>query len=486
MKKKVLSVLLIGIMVIMSFTACKGNKTAENEETVSEPTSTATSETGSDSTSETTVPNEFSTSPEQAEAYSAYAETLKEKYEGETLNVVSVSDPWVESMMEVATEFEDLTGATINFSTLGYDAAYSKETLIGSQSSDEADLFVYDIPWIGALGDYLLPIDDFINKNAAMMDYEDFFSAAREASAWNDQVLGVPFAPYYIMLTYNTKMFKEAGVEVPTDFDELKSAAAVLTTDSVAGIALNNQSGTCVGQAYFEYIYNMGGKPFESVYPGSEDYYADMTPLINSKESLEVVKFFKDMLQYEGDGALNMAWNERFSSFASGKAAIMIPWITDITPLDDPEQSLITDSYATAPTVMAEGIEQHTPIGGYSLGVSKFSKNQDLAKDFLAWFTTPQTSYKFATTGGLPARYSLINDEALAAEYPYYMTMQQIVDTAFVAFRPQIPESFEIMDTVGSYIGKYLDGSMELGDAMNTANSEVTKILEAAGYNVKE
>lgn len=486
MKKKVLSVLLIFTMVIISLTACKGSKPVEKDEKASESAVNTTSENGSDSTSETAALLDFSTSPEQAEAYNAYVETLKEKYEGQTLNVVSVSDPWIESMMEAATEFEDLTGADINFSALGYDAAYSKETLIGSQSSDEADLFVYDIPWIGALGDYLLPIDDFINKNAVMMDYDDFFSAAREASAWNDQVLGVPFAPYYIMLTYNTKMFKEAGVELPTNFDELKTAAEALKTDSAAGIALNNQSGTCVGQAYFEYIYNMGGKPFESVYPGSADYYADMTPLINSEESLEVAKFFKDMLQYEGDGALNMAWNERFSSFASGKAAVMIPWITDIMPLDDPEQSLVTDSYATAPTVMAEGVKQHTPIGGYSLGVSKYSKNQDLAKDFLAWFTTPQISYKFATTGGLPARYSLINNEALAKEYSYYATMQQIVDTAFVAFRPQIPESFEIMDTVGSYIGKYLDGSMELEDAMNTANSEVTKILKAAGYNMKE
>ncbi len=486
MKRKVLSVLLIGIMVIMSFTACEGSRTSETEEAASQPATNAASETVSESASESTASEEFSTGSEQAEAYSAYVETLKDKYEGQTLNVVSVSDPWVESMMEVAAEFEDLTGAAVNFSTLGYDAAYSKETLIGSQSSDEADLFVYDIPWIGALGDYLLPIDDFINENATMIDYDDFFSVAREASAWNDQVLGVPFAPYYIMLTYNTKMLEEAGVEVPTNFDELTSAAAALKTDSVAGIALNNQSGTCVGQAYFEYIYNMGGKPFESVYPGSADYYADMTPLINSKESLEVVTLFKDMLQYEGDGALNMAWNERFSSFASGKAAIMSPWITDIMPLDDPEQSLVADSYATAPTVMAEGVEQHTPIGGYSLGVSKFSKNQDLAKDFLAWFTTPQTSYKFATTGGLPARYSLINNEELLAEYPYYTTMQQIVDTAFVAFRPQIPESFEIMDTVGSYIGQYLDGSMELEDAMNTANSEVAEILKAAGYNVKE
>jgi hypothetical protein len=46
------------------------------------------------------------------------------------------------------------------------------------------------------------------------------------------------------------------------------------------GTALNNQRGAAVGQAYFEYIFNFGGKAFNSMYPGSPDQYADMTPLL--------------------------------------------------------------------------------------------------------------------------------------------------------------------------------------------------------------
>lgn len=483
MKKRILALIIASVMVI-SITACGNSKTSD--ESGKESKDSSNSSTSLKTSGESADSSIFSTSEEQADAWTTFEAGLKNKYKGKSLNIISVSDPWAEPMMKLTSVFEDLTGATVKFTTLGYDACYSKETLIASQSSGEADLFVYDIPWLGAMADHMVPLNDFLTKNSSLVNYDDFFKVVQEASTWKKNVIGLPFAPYFTMLTYNTKIFQEAGLETPKNFTDLEKTAAALKTDTVAGIALNNQSGTCVGQAYFEYIYNMGGKPFQSVYPGSPDYYADMTPLLNSKESLAVVKMFKDMIKNEGTGAINMAWNERFSTFASGKAAMMSPWITDIMPLDDPSQSLVVGSYATAPAVCADGVKQHTPVGGYSMGVSKYSENQDLAMDYLAWFTAPETAYEFATTGGLPARYSIVNNKELASKYVYYNTLKDIVDTAFPAFRPQIPEAFKIMDTVGTYIGKYLDGSMNLEDAMNKANSEVATLLKSAGYTVKD
>jgi hypothetical protein len=35
-----------------------------------------------------------------------------------------------------------------------------------------------------------------------------------------------------------------------------------------AGVVLNNETGAAAGQAYFEYIHNMGGRPFPGMHPG--------------------------------------------------------------------------------------------------------------------------------------------------------------------------------------------------------------------------
>ncbi|MED4958738.1 extracellular solute-binding protein [Paenibacillus macerans] len=433
----------------------------------------------------------FSTSEEQLAAWNEFTEGLKGKWQGKTLNIVSVSDPWVESMTGLIKQFEDLTGASVNVSQFGYDAAYSREILTGSEQSSADDLFVYDVPWVGALSQYLLPLNDRLQQSAAVVDYDDFFGVMQKASTWEDNLLGMPFAPYFVMLAYNTQHFEAAKIDgPPATLDEyvgdIKAISENNDLPGVYGGVLNNQSGTAVGQAYFEYIYNAGGKPFESMYPGSEDPYADMTPLFSSPESLKVVKMFKDLLPYEPEGALNMSWNERASTFASGRAAMMQPWVTDIAPLSDPEKSTVTESYATAPAPTAEGVKQSAPVGGYSMGINRFSAQQDLAWDFLVWFTSPQTSYRFADTGGFPNRYSVLNDETLAGKYVYYATEREIVDTAEAFFRPQIPESFEIIDTLGTHIGEYLAGTVGLEEAMAAADQEIGAMLKKAGYTVND
>ncbi|XID90755.1 extracellular solute-binding protein [Paenibacillaceae bacterium WGS1546] len=481
MLRKMWLLTLVVVMVFVVAGCGAGNK----EEPAASPSGSASSPSSSGEGGD----GLFSTSEQQAAAWNSFAGELQDKWKGKTLNIVSVSDPWIDSMSALVGQFEKLTGAKINISTFGYDAAYSKEILTGSEKSAAEDLFVYDVPWIGAMSDMLLPLDDYLSKTPELVDYDDFFDVMRKATTWNGEVKGLPFAPYFIMYTYNKSYFDKVGIAAPpANFDEFFEAAKLLTKNealpNVFGASMNNQSGTAVGQAFFEYIYNFGGKPFASVYPGSSDYYADMTPQFASEQSLAVVKLFKDMLAYEPDGALNMSWNDRASTFASGRTAMMSPWVTDIAPLSDPEKSAVSEQYATAPLPTAEGVDAHTPVGGYSLGINRYSANADLAWDFLVWFTSPQIAYQFADTGGFPNRYSVLKDETLTGKYAYYPTLQQVVDTAFPAFRPQIPEAFKIIDTLGTYIGEYLAGAMELEPAMAKANAEIGNLLKQAGYTV--
>jgi len=478
------SVFMLATALTVVMAACGGGGASSPETEGGAPAEAPTAET----TESPAADGSFSTSEAQQAAWEAFVAELDGKWEGKTLNLVTVSDPWIDSMNAQIVKFEALTGAKINVSPFGYTAAYSKEMLVGSEQSAAEDLFVYDIPWIGALSDHLLPLDDYLASGSSdFIQYDDFYKVMQDATTWEGQKLGLPFAPYFILFTYNTELFEKAGISnPPANYEEFAKAAEALTGNGTFGVAMNNQSPTAVGQAYFEYIYNFGGKPFASLYPGSEDPYADMTPQFTSEESLAVVKMFKDLFPYEPEGALNMAWNERFSIFATGRAAMMSPWITDIAPLSDAEKSVVTDKYATAPLPVADGVELNTPVGGYSMGINKYSENQDLAWDFLAWFTSPQIAYEFAKSGGFPNRYSVLNDVALTSTFPYYPTLQQVVDTSFSAFRPQIPEAFEVIDTLGTYIGEYLSDKQTLEEAMDGANQAIGELLKSKGYNVTE
>lgn len=433
---------------------------------------------------------DFSPTPANKAAYEKFVTDLKDKYAGKTLRIIGVKDPWLPAFTKSIQEFQSISGATVTFENYAYDDTYSKEILLGQQKSSAVDVIMFDIPWVGKFAQtgFVEPLDARIaaaDKDLIM--YDDFYKVMADAAKWDDKVIGIPFAPYFIMMLTNKDILSQAGVTAPKTIEEFQTACKTIKEKTgIAGTAINNQTGTAVGQAYFEWIYNMGGRPFTSEHPDAADgkYYADMTPQFSSAESKATVKMFKDLLSCEPTGATNIAWQERYSSFATGQAAMISPWNYDIPPLDDATQSAVAGKYEVHPVPTKSGVKLNTPVGGWMMGVNAYSTQKDMAWDFTLWFSSPAANAAFLSNGGFSARYSVGKNADLVKQYPWLKTQQEIVDTAFPAFRPQVPEAFEIMKTLGDNIGAYLAGQADLDAAMAKADSQIGTMLKSAGYKV--
>ncbi len=423
-------------------------------------------------------------------AFESFSEKLKGKYEGKTLNIVGIKDPWYAAALDMIGSFEKLTGAKVTYNGYSYNDGYSKEVLLGQQKSSQADVIMYDMPWIGKFAQtgFVEPLDDRLKKaDKDLLMYDDFYKVMRAGAQWKGKTLGVPFAPYFTMNVYNTELLGKAGVKPPKTMSEFESAChAIKEKTGVAGTALNNQSGTPVGQAYFEYIYNMGGKPFASESPDQPggDYYSDMTPQFSSPQSKATIKMFKDLLDCEPKGALNIDWNSRYSAFATGQAAMIQPWNYDIASLGSSSKSAVAGKYAVQPDPTASGVALNTPVGGWEMGINKYSGKKSLAWDFIQWFSSPAVNAAFMDDGGFAARYSVQDNTTLQKKYPWLKVQAKVVDTAFPAFRPQVPEAFDIMSQLGDQIGAYLAGQKTLDQATSDADSQIGSMLKSAGYTV--
>ncbi|MGO1770099.1 MAG: ABC transporter substrate-binding protein [Microbacterium sp.] len=438
------------------------------------------------------VYSDFAPTAENEAAFEAFADELDGKWEGKTLRIMGVKDPWLPAFQTMMTEFEALTGAKLTFENYSYDDTFSKEMLVGQQKSDEVDIIMFDLPWVGRFAEtgFVEPLDERIDAaDPDLLMYDDFYEVMREGSVWDDKTLGIPFAPYFVMQISNSALLDEAGVEAPKTLEEFVSTCEEITeATGIAGTAINNQSGTPVGQAYFDWIYSVGGKPFASEHPGADgDYYADMTPQFSSPESKQVLEMFKHLMETcEPDGAANIAWQERYSAFATSQAAMIHPWNYDIPPLDDPEQSAVAGSYEVSPMPVADGVDAHTPVGGWEMGINTYSEQKDMAWDFIQWFSSPAVNGAFLSEGGFASRYSVGENEQLLEQYPWLEVQQDVVDDAFPAFRPQVPESFEIMNTLGDHIGAYLAGEKTLDEATADADESIGGMLADAGYKVDQ
>jgi multiple sugar transport system substrate-binding protein len=338
-----------------------------------------------------------------------------------------------------------------------------------------------------------VPCTDHVNsrlkrENPALIQYNDFLPVMRKAVDWRGQIIGLPFAPYFVLQHYNTEVFSGLGLKPAKTLTQFvanaKAANKSSKFQSVYGVAMNNQAGSAVGQAFFEYIYNYpGGKPFASMYPGSKNPYADMTPLFASKQGLAVIDLFKKLLPYQPPGALNIAWGDRQADFNTGKVAVVNQWDVTTPSASDPKTSTVVDSFATAP--FPTNGKLVTQVGGWSMGINKYGGQKDMAWDFMKWFTSRETSVEFALAGGFPSRISNLANQKLASTYAWYKTLNQVIPTAFADCRPRIKESFDIINTLGTYISKALTGSMTPKAAMLAANRQIGTMLKKHGYKVR-
>lgn len=440
-------------------------------------------------TKSSAVSSRHQAGPGHAQLWNQFVASLKGRYSGKTLHVITISDPFVPAFQAMGKAFKSLTGASVVADSYSYDAVYQKELLACKQRSKTYDVIVFDVPWTQAF----VPCTDHLNsrlakEKLALIQYNDFFPVMRQAVDWHGQTIGLPFAPYFVLQHYNTKYYSALGLKPAKTLTQMVANAKAATKSSkfpnVYGVAMNNQAGSAVGQAFFEYIYNYpGGKPFASMYPGSKDPYADMTPMFASKQGLAVINLFKQLLPYQPPGALNIAWGDRQVDFNTGKIAAVNQWDVTTPSASDPKTSTVVDSHATA--AFPTNGKLVTQVGGWSMGINKYGTQKDMAWDFMKWFTSPETSVQFALAGGFPPRTSSLSNKALLGKYPWYKTLKQVIPTAFADCRPRITESFAIINTLGTYISKALTGEMTPKAAMLAADREIGTMLKKRGYKVR-
>ena len=81
-----------------------------------------------------------------AAGWDAYVASLKDKYAGKEIRVISIEDPFIPAMQATAAKFTELTGAKVIIDAFGYDAVYQKEQLACQQNSAAYDVIVLDVP----------------------------------------------------------------------------------------------------------------------------------------------------------------------------------------------------------------------------------------------------------------------------------------------------------------------------------------------------
>ena len=177
---------------------------------------------------------------------------------------------------------------------------------VGGQVPDVAVVDVVDNQNFASLGMLKDLSNDGINKS-------DFFDGPWSSVEFDGKTYGIPLNSNNLALYYNKTMLKEAGVEVPTDWESLKEVAKKTTKGDVKGLAISGVKSESATFQILPFVWQTGGD------------------LSNYSESgATALAYLRGMIEdgSVSEAVVNYTQEDARTQFITGKAAMMIngPW----------------------------------------------------------------------------------------------------------------------------------------------------------------
>jgi len=238
------------------------------------------------------------------------------------------------SELEKCNEVDNLT---VNVQLL--DSASSEEqanlALAGGGDSPWAILHTVPSRMVTLSGfDALLPLNDLVEQYRDEYNLDDIPQPVWDAATIDGNIYGVPFMSNTMHLFYRSDIFEAHGLDVPTTYDEVIDACAVLAEneDSIdLPFTMNLHAGWAWEIEFMHFIRSYGGK-----------FLDDETnmPTFNSDAGVAALTKMKEVVDgCMGAEGLTYSIDDSEIGMETGTLAFVHIWASRAANMDDPEKS---------------------------------------------------------------------------------------------------------------------------------------------------
>ena len=230
-------------------------------------------------------------------------------------------------------------------------------------------------------------ITDFLEEIRAA---ENYYSATMKTVTYEGKGYGLPAVCNNLALIYNKQMLSEAGVNPPQTWEELRTAAEILTTDKTKGFLLSAKEGEQGAFQLLPWILETGEAEDSIGNEGTEKAFSYLNNLMEKG--------------YMTKNCVNLSQTDVAQAFIKGETAMMEngPWV--LSMLDESE---IDYGISRLPG----DTRRCTIVGGEDFTIMK-GKNVDGAETFLKYYNQNEVMKRFCEkTGVLPTKVSMKQED---------------------------------------------------------------------------
>jgi multiple sugar transport system substrate-binding protein len=334
-------------------------------------------------------------------------------------------------------------------------ADLKQKLLQGAAAGDLPDIAVIDNPdhqAFAALG----ILEDLTDRVAEWGQADAYFTGPWDSTIWQERNYGIPDNSNCLVLWHNTAFTGPAEVAPPTDWEELRKAAAALTEGDRMGLAVSavkSEEGT------FQWL------PF--LWETGEDI-----PTIASEGGQRALQLWVDLVNEGNMSKGILGWNQQdvLTQFQNGKAAMMVngPW--QIPTLRDQSPDLKWEV-----STLPKDKQGASILGGENYSIIKGGPNVDAAWDLLVWTQQPENLKPYLSEAGkLPSRQDLAEDPYWTSDPVLAVFLEQLKVAKPRAYGSHYPE---ISSAIQDAIQAAVSGQAPVADALNRAQTTITPLL---------
>ena len=262
---------------------------------------------------------------------------------------VNIVTPAFPSTQHMAKEMESCSKGNIKVSVkVTPDARVEAERAFASEGKSAFDgAVISGGVYSNLMGKgQLQPMTDLVAKYKTKYKIEDSMLVKS-----NGQVMAVAFQQNAQNLFYRKDIFDKLGLTVPTTYDEMLQAAAVIKAKDPSidfPIAQTFSKGFDISLEFVNIYVGFGGKMFK---PGTAQ------PAFNGEAGLKTIELMKQMSKFMTPNYLASNSDDVMNQFQQGKAAMGVLWASRAARMDDPAASKIAGKmeFAAAPAAVKGG-----------------------------------------------------------------------------------------------------------------------------------
>ena len=381
------------------------------------------------------------------------------------IRVLVANHPYGELLKQSIPQFEKSSGIKVNVESLQESQLTQKLTTEFATKSSTVDVFMTRPLQEGKMfskNGWYAPLTGY--------DFSDYPKNIMNAASFGGQAYIVPLVTEWQVLYYRKDLLQQAGLKVPTTFDELEAAAQKLNSENVAGFASRGKGAAAVTQAS-SYIYNYGGQ-----------YLDKGTAVFNSKPAIDAIRYYGKLLgNYGPKGVTSMSWENIMPLFQAGKvamwtdASVFYGQVVDQAKTQIPVANFDIANFPAGPKTNAPFI-----VSSWGISVASQSKKKDMAMKFLNWASSKEMAIKGMMGNITMARSSVWEDQIVRSK----MNPGLIATRAFAAKhgtpvdRPYMSAVGEARDLIGEVIIESINTKGTSAKLDQMAKEKVTKVNE--------